>query len=84
MAFSKSNLTIVKDNFAGKSKVWNYAGKDDYTASNYFDPVIKTLAVGDVILATNATSGSETVDVGVVTSVTSHVAVGFTSAVTAS
>jgi len=80
MAFSKSNLTIVKDNFAGKSKVWNYAGKDDYTASNYFDPVIDTLAVGDVVLATNATSGSETVDVGIVTSTTTHVSVGFTSA----
>ena len=81
MAFSKSNLTIVKDNFGGKSKVWSYVGTDDYTASNYFDPVIGLLAVGDIILCVNKTGSSETVDVGVVTSVTSHVAIGFTTAV---
>ena len=81
MAFSKSNLTIVKDNFAGKSKVWEYVGSDDYTASNYFDPVINTLAVGDIILCVNKTSGSETIDAGVVTSVTTHVALSFTTGV---
>ena len=80
MAFSKSNLTIVKDNFAGKSKVWEYVGSDNYKSSNYFDPVINDLSVGDVVVCANKTSGSETVDVGVVTSTTSHVAFSFTSA----
>ncbi|MBO7712610.1 MAG: hypothetical protein J6S85_03855 [Methanobrevibacter sp.] len=84
MAFSKANLTIVKDNFGGKSKVWEYVGSDDYTASNYFDPVINDLSVGDVVVCANKTSGSETIDVGVVTSVTSHVAIGFTTGVSGS
>ena len=79
MAFSRANLTIVSDNFAGKSKVWKYVSGDDYSASNYFDPVIDVLAVGDVLLAGNTTS-TQTVDIGLVTSTTSHVSVTFTAA----
>lgn len=79
MAFSKANLTIVKDNFNGKTKIWSYVSGDDYTASNYFDPVINVLAKGDIILAGNTTS-TETVDILLVTSVTTHVTVTATAA----
>lgn len=79
MAFSKANLTIVKDNFNGKTKIWSYVSGDDYTASNYFDPVIDVLAKGDIILAGNTTS-TETVDILLVTSVTTHVTVTATAA----
>lgn len=74
MAFDKDNMTIVKDNFGGKSKVFEYVSEDDYTASNYFDPYIDRLSVGDVILAANISS-SAACDAVVVTSVTSHVVV---------
>ena len=79
MSFSRDNLTIVKDNFAGKSKVWSYASDDNYAASNYFDPVIDVLSVGDFMLA-GKKSSSQTVDLGLVTSTTSHVAINFTKA----
>lgn len=79
MAFSKSNLTIVKDNFNGKSKVWCYTSDDDYSASNYFDPVIDVLAVGDILLA-GKKSSTQTVDIGLVTGTTTHVTVTFTAA----
>ena len=76
MAFSKDNLTIVKDNFGGKSKVWCYTSDDNYGASNYFDPVITMLAVGDIMLA-GKKSSTAAADVGVVTSVTTHVTIAF-------
>ena len=79
MAFARANLTVVKDNFAGKSKVWCYTSDDNYAASNYFDPVIDVLAVGDIVLA-GKTASTQTVDIGLVTSTTTHVAVTFTAA----
>lgn len=79
MAFSRADLTIVKDNFGGKSKVWNYTSDDNYAASNYFDPVIDLLAVGDFILA-GKKSSTQTVDILLVTSVTTHVSVTKTPA----
>jgi len=74
MAYSRANLTVVQDNFGGKSKTWNYVSDDDCTASNYFDGAIGLLSVGDVILAgkKSATAG---VDVLLVTSTTTHVTV---------
>ena len=79
MAFSRDNLTIVKDNFNGKSKVWCYTSDDNYAGSNYFDPVIDVLAVGDIILG-GKKSSSQTVDILLVTSTTTHVTVTKTAA----
>lgn len=79
MAFDLKKLNIVADKFGGQAKVYSYVGADDYTASNYFDPVIDKLAVGDIILAADTTS-SGTADICVVTSVTSHVSVSVASA----
>lgn len=79
MAFARSGLTIVKDNFGGKSKVWCYTSDDNYAASNYFDPVIDLLAVGDIILA-GKKSSTQTVDILLVTSTTTHVSVTKTPA----
>lgn len=79
MAFAKANLTIVKDNFGGKTKVWCYTSDDNYAASNYFDPVIDLLSVGDIILC-GKKSSTQTVDICLVTSTTAHVTVTKTAA----
>ncbi len=79
MAFSRAGLQIVKDNFGGKTKVWSYTSDDNYAASNYFDPVINVLSVGDIVLA-GKKSSTQTVDIGLVTSTTTHVALTFTAA----
>ena len=79
MAFSRAGLQIVKDNFGGKTKVWSYTSDDNYAASNYFDPVIGVLAVGDIILA-GKKSSTQTVDILLVTSTTTHVSVTKTPA----
>ena len=79
MAFARSGLQIVKDNFGGKTKVWSYTSDDNYAASNYFDPVISLLSVGDIILC-GKKSSSQTVDICLVTSTTTHVTVTKTAA----
>lgn len=58
MAFEMKNLSPVSGPFNGNAKMFTYSSTDTLTTSGYFNKAYTKLAVGDVLIGNNQTSGA--------------------------